>query len=326
MRRREFLTILGGGAAAWPIAAHAQQVMPVIGFLNSASRDGYAPFLAAYLRGLKETGYVEGQNVGIEYRWAEGQYDRLPALISDLVRHQVAVLAATSTLAALAAKAATLAVPVVFTTSGDPVKLGLVDNLSRPGGNITGATQMGVEMGPKRLELLHELLPAATIMALLVNPANPVAETLSREMELAGRAFGLQIHVLKASTDDELVTAFAGLSRLRINGLVIASGDAFFVGRAEQLAELAVRHGVPTIFQNREFAAAGGLISYGGANKDSYHTAGVYTGRILRGERPGNLPVQQVTKVEMIVNLKAAKALGVNVPLTLLGRADEVIE
>jgi putative tryptophan/tyrosine transport system substrate-binding protein len=326
MRRREFLTILGGGAAAWPIAAHAQQVMPVIGFLNSASRDGYAPFLAAYLRGLKETGYVEGQNVGIEYRWAEGQYDRLPALISDLVRHQVAVLAATSTLAALAAKAATLAVPVVFTTSGDPVKLGLVDNLSRPGGNITGATQMGVEMGPKRLELLHELLPAATIMALLVNPANPVAETLSSEMELAGRAFGLQIHVLKASTDDELVTAFAGLSRLRINGLVIASGDAFFVGRAEQLAELAVRHGVPTIFQNREFAAAGGLISYGGANKDSYHTAGVYTGRILRGERPGNLPVQQVTKVEMIVNLKAAKALGVNVPLTLLGRADEVIE
>jgi putative tryptophan/tyrosine transport system substrate-binding protein len=326
MRRREFLTILGGGAAAWPIAAHAQQVMPVIGFLNSASRDGYAPFLAAYLRGLKETGYVEGQNVGIEYRWAEGQYDRLPTLISDLVQHQVAVLAATSTLAALAAKAATLAVPVVFTTSGDPVKLGLVDNLSRPGGNITGATQMGVEMGPKRLELLHELLPAATIMALLVNPANPVAETLSSEMELAGRAFGLQIHVLKASTDDELVTAFAGLSRLRINGLVIASGDAFFVGRAEQLAELAVRHGVPTIFQNREFAAAGGLISYGGANKDSYHTAGVYTGRILRGERPGNLPVQQVTKVEMIVNLKAAKALGVNVPLTLLGRADEVIE
>jgi putative ABC transport system substrate-binding protein len=300
--------------------------MPVIGFLNSASRDGYAPFLAAFLQGLKETGYIEGQNVRIEYRWAEGQYDRLPALIADLVRHQVIVLAATSTLAALAAKAATLTVPIIFTTSGDPVKLGLTDNLSRPGGNITGATQMGVEMGPKRLELLHELLPAATIMALLVNPTNPVAENLSSEMEHAGRSLGLQLHVLKASTDDELDAAFATLGKLGVSGLVIGSGDAFFVGRAEQLAALADRHGVPTIFQNREFAAAGGLISYGGANKDSYHTAGVYTGRILKGERPENLPVQQVTKVEMIVNLKAARALGVKIPLTLLGRADEVIE
>jgi putative ABC transport system substrate-binding protein len=326
MRRREFITLLGGAAAAWPLIARAQAAMPVIGFLNSASRDGYAPFLAAFLQGLKEAGYIDGQNVRIEYRWAEGQYDRLPALISDLARQQVIVLAATSTPAALAAKAAKLTVPVVFTTSGDPVKLGLVDNLSRPSGSMTGATLLGVEMGPKRLQLLHELLPAATIMALLVNPTNPVAETFSREMEPAGRALGLQLHVLKASTDDELDAAFATLGKLRVSGLVIASADAFFISRAEQLAALAVRHGVPTIFQNREFAAAGGLISYGGANKDSYHTAGIYTGRILKGENPQNLPVQQVTKIEMIVNLKTAKALGVNIPLTLLGRADEVIE
>jgi putative ABC transport system substrate-binding protein len=237
----------------------------------------------------------------------------------------VTVLAATSTLAALAAKAAALTIPVVFTTSGDPVKLGLTDNLNRPTGNITGATQLGGETGPKRLELLHELLPAAKVVALLNNPDNPLAETISKEMEVAGRAVGLQLHVLKASTDDEVDAAFATLTRLRIGGLVIAT-DPYFTSRAVQLAALAVRHDVPTIDQNREFAAAGGLISYGGNVRDSYHIAGLYTGRVLKGERPENLPVQQVTRVEMIVNLKAAKALGMTVPLSLLGRADEVIE
>ena len=325
MKRREFIRIVGS-AAAWPLAARAQQpAMPVIGFVNSASRDGYAPFLAAFLQGLKETGYIEGQNVRIEYRWADGHYDRLSALVTDLVRHHVTVLAATSTLAALAAKAAALTIPVVFTTSGDPVKLGLTDNLNRPTGNITGATQLGGETGPKRLELLHELLPAAKVVALLNNPDNPLAETISKEMEVAGRAVGLQLHVLKASTDDEVDAAFATLTRLRIGGLVIAT-DPYFTSRAVQLAALAVRHDVPTIDQNREFAAAGGLISYGGNVRDSYHIAGLYTGRVLKGERPENLPVQQVTRVEMIVNLKAAKALGMTVPLSLLGRADEVIE
>ncbi len=327
MRRREFITLLGGAVAAWPIVARAQQpAMPVIGFLNSASRDEYVPFVAAFMQGLKDTGYIDGQNVKIEYRWAEGHYDRLPALIADLVQHQVSVLAATTTVAALAAKAAKLTTPVVFTTSGDPVRLGLVDNLSRPSGNITGATQLNVEVGPKRLELLHELLPTATIIALLVNPTNPVAETLSRDMEAAARTLGLQLHVLKASTDQDLDTAFATLVQLRVSGLVIASADGFFTGRVEHLAALTVRHAVPTIYQYREFAAAGGLMSYGGNNKDSYRTAGIYTGRILKGEKPEDLPVQQVTKIEMVVNLKTAKALAVNIPLTLLGRADEIIE
>jgi putative ABC transport system substrate-binding protein len=327
MRRREFITLLGGAVAAWPIVARAQQPgMPVIGFLNSASRDGYVPELAAFMLGLKDTGYIDGQNVKIEYRWAEGHYDRLPALIADLVQHQVSVLAATSTAAALAAKAAKLTTPVVFTTSGDPVRLGLVDNLSRPSGNITGATQLNAEVGPKRLELLHELLPTATIIALLVNPTNPVSETLSRDMEAAARTLGLQLHVLKASTDQDLDTAFATLVQLRVSGLVIASADGFFTSRTEHLAALAVRHAVPTIYQYRELAAAGGLMSYGGNNKDSYRTAGIYTGRILKGEKPEDLPVQQVTKIEMVVNLKTAKALAVNIPLTLLGRADEVIE
>jgi putative ABC transport system substrate-binding protein len=317
------MTLVGGAVAAWPIVARAQQpAMPVIGFLNSASRDGYAPFVAAFMQGLKDTGYVDGQNVKIEYRWAEGHYDRLPALIADLVQHQVSVLAATSTLAALAAKAAKLTTPVVFTTSGDPVRLGLIDNLSRPSGNITGATQLNVEVGPKRLELLHELLLTATIIALLVNPTNPVAETLSRDMEAAARTLGLQLHVLKASTDQDLDIAFATLVQLRVRGLLIASADGFFTSSAA----LTVRHAVPTIYQNREFAAAGGLMSYGGNNKDFYRTAGIYTGRILKGEKPEDLPVQQVTKIEMVINLKTAKALGVNIPLTLLGRADEIIE
>jgi putative tryptophan/tyrosine transport system substrate-binding protein len=325
MKRREFITLLGGAAAAWPLVARAQQAMPVIGFLNSASPDGYAVPVGAFRQGLKDIGYVEGQNVAIEYRWAEGQYDRLPALAADLVRRQVTAIAATSTPAALTAKAATTAIPIVFTTSSDPMRLGLVASLSRPGGNVTGATQLNVEVGPKRLELVRELLPAATIIALLVNPTNPVAETLARDLQAAARTIGLQLHILNASTERDIDDAFVNLAKLRASALVVGS-DVFFNTRSEQLGALTVRHGVPTIYQYREFAAAGGLMSYSGSITDSYRRAGGYTGRILKGEKPADLPVQQSTKVELIINLKTAKTLGLTFPLSLLGRADEVIE
>ena len=299
--------------------------MPVIGFLNSASPDGYAVPVRAFRQGLKDIGYVEGQNVAIEYRWAEGQYDRLPALAADLVRRQVTAIAATSTPAALTAKAATTTIPIVFTTASDPMRLGLVASLSRPGGNVTGATQLNVEVGPKRLELVRELLPAATIIALLVNPTNPVAETLARDLQAAARTIGLQLHILNASTERDIDDAFVNLAKLRASALVVGS-DVFFNTRSEQLGALTVRHGVPTIYQYREFAAAGGLMSYGGSITDSYRRAGGYTGRILKGEKPADLPVQQSTKVELIINLKTAKTLGLTLPLSLLGRADEVIE
>ena len=305
--------------------AAQQPAMPVIGFLNSASPDGYAVPVGAFRQGLKDIGYVEGQNVAIEYRWAEGQYDRLPALAADLVRRQVTAIAATSTPAALTAKAATTTIPIVFTTASDPMRLGLVASLSRPGGNVTGATQLNVEVGPKRLELVRELLPAATIIALLVNPTNPVAETLARDLQAAARTIGLQLHILNASTERDIDDAFANLAKLRAGALVVGS-DVFFNTRSEQLGALTVRHGVPTIYQYREFAAAGGLMSYGGSITDSYRRAGGYTGRILKGEKPADLPVQQSTKVELIINLKTAKALGLTFPITLLGRADEVIE
>ena len=325
-RRREFITLLGGAAATWPLVAYAQQpVMPVIGFLNSASPDGYAVPVGAFRQGLKDIGYVEGQNVAIEYRWAEGQYDRLPALAADLVRRQVTAIAATSTPAALTAKAATTTIPIVFTTASDPMRLGLVASLSRPGGNVTGATQLNVEVGPKRLELVRELLPAATIIALLVNPTNPVAETLARDLQAAAHTIGLQLHILNASTERDIDDAFASLAKLRAGALVVGS-DVFFNTRSEQLGALTVRHGVPTIYQYREFAAAGGLMSYGGSITDLYRRAGGYTGRILKGEKPADLPVQQSTKVELIINLKTAKTLGLTLPLSLLGRADEVIE
>jgi len=326
MQRREF-TMLLGGAAAWPLAARAQQpAMPVIGFLGSDSPDLYADRLRAFRQGLKETGYIEGQNLAIEYRWAEGRNDQLPALAADLVRRQVAVVAAFTTPSALALKAATTAIPIVFFVAGDPVALGLVASLNRPGGNLTGTTSLTVEVGSKRLELLHEVVPTATTFALLVNPTSPdLAEAQSRDLRAAGRTLGLEIHLLHASTDRDLDAVFATLVQLRAGGLVVSS-DSFLFTRTGQLAALAARHAVPTIFGFREFAAAGGLMSYGAELTDQHRTVGVYAGRILKGEKPADLPVQQATKVELIINMKTAKTLGLTVPLSLLGRANEVIE
>ncbi len=332
MRRREFITLLGGTAFApslsWPLAARAQQgAIPVIGFLNAASAQSYAPSLAAFLNGLGEAGYVDGRNVTIEYRWAEGQNDRLPALAADLAQRQVAVIAATSTPAALAAKAVTTTVPIVFETAGDPVQLGLVASLNRPGGNVTGVTQTNLEIAPKRLELLRELLPAARVMALLVDPSDPaVAEATASQMLAAARTLGLELHVLNASTEGDFDTVFAQVSQLRASGLVISAGTAIFPSRSGQLAALAAQHAVPSIGANRAFVVAGGLISYGADIVDAYRLTGGYVARILKGAKPADLPVQQATKIELRINLKAAKALGVTVPLTLLGRADEVIE
>jgi ABC-type uncharacterized transport system substrate-binding protein len=326
VKRREFITLLGGTVAAWPFAARAQQpAMPVIGFLNGASPEGYAPYVTAFRQGLKEVGYVDGQNVAIEYRWAEGQYDRLPALAADLVRRQVVVIAAGTIPAAPAAKAATATIPIVFTTGLDPVQAGLVASLNRPGGNLTGVTALAVEVGPKGLELLHELVPTATVIALLVNPTNPSAEALSRDLQPAARALGLQLHILHASTERDFDTVFATLLQLRAGGLMIGT-DGFFITQIEQLATRTVRHAVPAIFQYREFTAAGGLMSYGVSNRDLYRLVGVYTGRILRGEKPADLPVLQPTKFELVINLKTTKALGLTVPDKMLALADEVIE
>jgi putative tryptophan/tyrosine transport system substrate-binding protein len=327
MRRREFITLLGGAAAVWPLAARAQPAgIPVIGFINSASPQSYARPLAAFLKGLGEAGYVDGRNVAIEYRWADYRLDRLPAMAADLVHRQVTMIAATSTQAALAAKAATAVIPIVFEMAGDPVKLGLVASLNRPGGNVTGVSQLNVEIAPKRLELLHELLPTATAMALLINPANPtLADPTRRALQAAARTLGLQLHVVNASSEGDFDAVFANVIQLRASGLVIGT-DPYFTGRSEQLAALAVRHAVPTVYAWREFAAAGGLVSYGSDVTDAYRLAGIYTGRVLKGEKPTDLPVQQATRVELIINLKAAKALGISVPLPLIGRADEVIE
>jgi len=327
MRRREFIKLLGGAATAWPLVAHAQQpTMPVIGFINAAAQQDYKPQLAAFLKGLGETGYVEGQNVTIEYRWAEGNNDRLPALAADLVGRQVAVIAATSTPAALAAKAATASVPIVFEVGADPVQLGLVGNLNRPGGNVTGVTQTNVEMTPKRLQLLHELLPAVRVMALLVNPANEATtETTTREVLAAARTLGIELHVLNANIARDVEAAFTKAVELRAGGMVV-SGGPFFFSQTENLAARCLQHAMPTIYQFHRFTAAGGLMSYGSEITDAYRLAGVYTGRVLKGDRPADLPVQQATKVEFIINLRTAKALGINVPNTLMGRADEVIE
>jgi putative ABC transport system substrate-binding protein len=299
--------------------------MPVVGYLGGENPELRAGHVRAFRQGLSEQGYIEGRNFAFEFRWAEGRNDRLPALATDLVRRQVAVLVAGGTPPALAAKAATSTIPILFDTGGDPVELGFVSNLNRPGGNLTGVTALNVEIGPKRLELLHELVPTARIIALLINPTNPNGDALSRQMQAAARTLGLELHVLNASTEHDFESAFATLAHVQAGGLVIAT-DGYFLGQSEQLAAHVLRHRVPAIFAYHEFVAAGGLMSYGGSLTDQYRLLGVYAGRILRGESPADLPVQQATKIELIINLKTAKAFGLTIPLSLLGRADEVIE
>jgi putative ABC transport system substrate-binding protein len=328
LKRREFVTLLGGAAVAWPLAALGQQPMPVVGFLNAASPNLFAHVVRAFRLGLNETGYVEDRNVAVEYRWAEGQYDRLPALAADLVCQRVSVIATGSNIvAAMAAKVATTTIPIVFLTGADPVKDRLVASLARLGGNLTGVTTLNVELGPKRLEVLHELVPTATIMAVLINPINTpaVVETDSRQAQAAARALALQIHILEASTERDLDSGFSTMIQRRAGGLVI-SADVFFSSQSTQLAALALRHAMPTISPYRDFVTAGGVMSYGGSVTDQYRLVGVYTGRILKGEKPADLPVQQVTKVQLVINMKTAKALGLTAPTSLLGRADEVIE
>jgi len=326
VRRRDFISALGA-AAAWPLAAWAEpSAIPVIGFLGGTSPDLFAGPLRAFREGLSEAGRVEGRNVAIEYRWAEGRNDRLPALAAELIRRPVDVIATITTPGALVAKAATTTIPIVFAIGSDPVRDNLVASLNRPGGNVTGATALTVELGPKRLELLHELLPTAKNIALLVNPNNPtLAEAQSRELPAAARTLGLELHTLNASSENEINDAFASLAKLRA-GAVLITADGLFTSYSKQLAALALRYAVPAIYQNRAFAAAGGLLSYGGSTADAWRLAGVYAGRILNGEKPADLPAQQSTKVELFLNLKTAKALGLEVPPTLLARADEIIE
>jgi putative ABC transport system substrate-binding protein len=331
MRRREFIAGLGGAAAAaaWPREARAQQrTSSIVGYLNAQAPTaaGISLNLAAYQQGLRDAGYVEGQNVTIEYRWAEGQYDRLPALAAQLISRPVAVIAATGgDFSVRAAKAATTTIPIVFTTSSNPVQNGLVASLNRPGGNLTGVTNLGVELAAKKLELVHELVPTAIDVALLINPNNANAETVLRETQTAAHVLGVQLHILRARSEREIDAVFASWTQLRAGAIVIGA-DAYLTSRSEQIAELTLRYAVPTIYEQREFVAAGGLMSYGSDFKELNRLVGVYTGRILKGEKPGDLPVQQSTKVELIINMKTAKALGITFPLTLLGRADEVIE
>ena len=328
IRRREFITLLGGAAAAWPVVARAQQpAMPVVGSLISYSLDQSGlRLLSAFRDGLKEAGYEDGRNVAIEYRSAEGHYDRLPALARDLVSRRSTVIAAVGgSPAALAAKVATMSIPIVFQVGVDPVEAGLVESLSRPGGNLTGIANLAVEVGPKRLELLQQLVPTAIVIAVLINPTRSNVDTETRELQAAANQLRIKLHMLHASAAADFDTVFTHLVELHAGGLVI-SGDPFFNSRSEQLAALAIRHGVPAVYQFHEFAAAGGLVSYGSSITNTHRLAGIYTGRILKGEKPADLPVQQSTKVELIINLKTAKALGLEVPPTLLARADEVIE
>ena len=326
MRRREFITLIGGATAAWPFAARAQQpAMPVIGYLDGGSLGTSAHVIAAIRKGLSETGYVEGSNVAIEYRWAEGNYDRLPAMAAEVAHRQVAVIVAMGTPAAFAAKAATSTVPIVFGGGIDPVQAGLVASLNRPGGNVTGVTSMNAEIETKRLGLLHDLLPQATRFAVLVNPDNLLAEIDIKDAQATAATIGGQIEILTARTNREIDDAFASLVQQRADALLIGP-DVFFTNRRVQLATLAVRHGVPAIYSFREFAEAGGLMSYGTSNTDRDRQVGVYAGRILKGDKPADLPIVRPTKFEFVINLQTARMLGLTVPAALLARADEVIE
>jgi putative tryptophan/tyrosine transport system substrate-binding protein len=326
LHRRSVLLLVGGAATSCAAAARAQQpTMPVIGYLDSTSADGSAQVLAAFRKGLNEAGFVEGRNTSIEFRWAESETSRLPEFAADLVRRDVRVIAAGGVPAVLAAKAATSTIPIVFRLGTDPVRIGIVPSLNRPGANLTGVSTLAVELGPKRLELLHELVPNANDIAVLLNPTNPAYEPQSRDIQAAARVLGVRLHVLHASNENEFAAVFAALSRLRVGALLIGT-NALFNNRTEELAALTIRHAIPTIYQYREFAEAGGLMSYGGSYTESYRLAGTYTGRILKGEKPADLPVQQSTKVELIINMRTARTLGLTFPLTLLGRADEVIE
>ena len=325
MRRRDFLAGLIGAAGVWPVPARTQQIKPVIGFLNGGSMEGYAPYVAAFREGLRQSGYVEGENVVIEYRWAEGRYNLLPDFVADLVKRRVAVIVA-NTPANLEAKRATDTIPVVFTTGSDPVQIGFVSNLCRPGGNVTGVTQLGKLLEPKRLELAHELFPSATAVAFMINPSDsPRAEKSLLDAQAVAKQLGLKLHVLRASNEAEIEVAFSSFSQFGAAALVIGT-DALYASKSRLLAEFSLRYAVPTIFQYVDFVRAGGLMSYGGNIRESYRWAGIYAGRILKGEKPADLPVQQSTTVELIVNLKTAKILGVIMPQTLLARADEVIE